>query len=52
MRFSVLLYLPYFDFIITCAIYIMHNHFLRTCKHMIEVWQKANIKNTINSSNT
>ena len=45
MRFSVLLDLPYFDIIATCAIDPMHNLFLGTSKHMMEVWQKANIIN-------
>ena len=43
VRFSVLLDLPYFDAIVHCAIDPMHNLFLGTSKHMIEVWQKANI---------
>ena len=45
MKFSVLLDLPYFDIIATCAIDPMHNLFLGTSKHMMEVWQKANIIN-------
>ena len=43
LRFSVLLDLPYFDIIATCAIDPMHNLFLGTSKHVMEVWQKANI---------
>lgn len=43
VRFLVLLDLPYFDAIVHCAIDPMHNLFLGTSKHMIEVWQKANI---------
>ena len=45
MRFSVLLDLPYFDIIATCGIDPMYNLFLGTSKHMMEVWQKANIIN-------
>ena len=43
LRFSVLLDLPYFDIIATCAIDPMHNLFLGTSKHVMKVWQKANI---------
>ena len=43
LQFSVLLDLSYFDIIATCAIDPMHNLFLGTSKHVMEVWQKANI---------
>lgn len=42
LRFFVLLDLPYFDIIATCAIDPMHNLYLGTSKHVMEVWQKAN----------
>ena len=43
LQFSVSLDLPYFDIIATCAIDPMHNLFLGTSKHVMEVWQKAYI---------
>ena len=41
-----LLDLPYFDIIAHCAIDPMHNLFLGTSKHVMEMWQKLNIINS------
>ena len=43
LRYSVLLDLPYLDIIKHCAIDPMHNLFLGTSKHVMEVWQKENL---------
>ena len=46
LRYSVLLDLPYLDIIMHCAIDPMHNLFLGTSKHVMEVWQKENLITT------
>lgn len=43
VRYSVLLSLPYFDPIKFTAIDVMHNLFLGTGKHMLELWMNRNI---------
>ena len=43
VRFSALLALPYFDPITFTAIDVMHNLFLGTAKHMVELWMNGNI---------
>lgn len=43
VRYSVLLTLPYFDPIKFTAIDVMHNLFLGTGKHMLEIWMDKNI---------
>ena len=40
LRYSVLLDLPYFDPVRYCVVDPMHNLFLGTGKHMLEVWMK------------
>ena len=43
LRYSVLIKLPYFNAPRMCVIDPMHNLFLGTAKHMIEIWKALNI---------
>lgn len=43
VRFSALIYLPYFDFIACVVIDPMHNLMLGTTKKMLKIWKELNL---------